>query len=137
MPFEIIKTIKTGPRDGRASISYMQMQTEKAREGKSHQLPHLTVGLPESLIGGWTGDDNTKYVFVLGTDDDAGKAQIRPSKNGDGVKPKLLKGGASFRFGYAETFGRDNHVKEFVLAELVEDGDVIQFNCPEWMAQFA
>lgn len=87
MPFEIIKTIKTGPRDGRASISYMQVQTEKAREGKSHQLPHLTVGLPESLIGGWTGDDNTKYVFVLGTEDDAGKAQIRPSKNGDGVKP--------------------------------------------------
>lgn len=131
MPFEVVKTVSGSEKRTRASLSY------KAVKGKNGggTAPRLTVGIPATIADGFRPRANQRFVFLLGTGDDAGRARIAPSSNGIGVEPRMIKGGVTFLFGVAPELGDEEVPKQFCKVTAVDGG--FEIEVPDWLSQYA
>lgn len=126
MPFQIVPTIAKAMKDVRASISYRRnLNTKKATSAN----PKLVVGIPQAVMNGFKPKANDLYALMAGTGADKGRARIVATKAG-GVAPRILKGGAVFRFGFCPMLGSDAAEKEFVAVKSIDGGFEIEL--PAW-----
>ena len=129
MPFETVKTVSGSERKIRASVSYKKISTKKGGG-----LPRLVVGIPAIIADEITVRAGQRFVFQLGTGDDAGTARVAPAPNGDGIAPREVRGGLTFLFGVAPELGDDEEAKQFCKVEAVDGG--FQIEVPEWLRQY-
>ena len=105
MPFEIVETETKDNMPPTALISYMRPKRKGGGEyDRSKVKPRLTVTLPTVVCGVAKSE---RFLFLLGSGTDAGKARIKGTKDKKGVKPSEFKSHLVMRFGHVPKFGDD------------------------------
>jgi hypothetical protein len=116
MSFEPITFVAQSLKDVRASISYRR--GSKKRSGLS--APRLVIGLPKTVVAEFKFKPDQTFGLLLGKGKEDGRARIVPNEGG--VKPKILKGGCVFRFGFVPFLGDSAAEKELVPVSVVTGG---------------
>lgn len=105
MPFEVLETQTKDNMPPTALISYMRPGKKKggADFDRNKTKPRLSVTVPTSIFI----SKAEKFVLLVGTGADVGKARIRAAGKSDkaGIKPSEFKAHLILRFGYVPKLG--------------------------------
>jgi hypothetical protein len=124
MAFETLPTIAAPAKDAMASISY---RLPFSKHGRS-KTPRLIIGIPGPIAGNFKPKASQLFALQIGDGSDQGKARIVEA--GEGVSPRMLRGGAAFRFGYVPVLGQNAAEKEYVAAKAIKGG--FELTLPKW-----
>jgi len=94
--------------------------------------PKLVISIPKHFTEGVTVVKGDRYVLMIGDGDDAGKARVMKSSNGEGSKVQVFSGCISLRFGYVPMLGHDAAEKEDVDVRQVPGG--FEIDLPSWFS---
>src|SRR5687768_9362994 len=123
MAFDVLEAVVSAARAGRpASVGLTCF--------KGGGRPRCAIGLSKEFAAkaGIAAED--RFVLLLGTEEHKGFVRLRRSATGP-LRPKLVKGGATFNCGHIDRFGTAPEPKQFCDAQLTEEGD-IEIRLPPW-----
>jgi|GEM_PF-2223514 hypothetical protein len=133
MPFEICETVAGKLKEVKASISYTRYpirEGRRRRKPESEYLPRLVIGIPKAAVTAAKKAASQAYVLQIGAGADAGKARLLPCDKGQ-VRPRELKGGLAFRFGYVPLLGNAIADREYVDVKALPGGG-FEIALPAW-----
>jgi hypothetical protein len=102
MPFEVVETETKDNMPPTALISYMRARRKGGAEYDRNKVkPRLTITVPTSIFI----SKAERFLLLVGTGADAGKARIKATKDKKGVKPSEFKAHLILRFGHVPKLG--------------------------------
>lgn len=126
MPFEPLPTVPAQKQlKDVGSISYKR----NARSRNKKSPPRLIICVPTIVNNGYIHKSD-RVALLIGSGDDAGRAQLRKGKEGAAVAHVLRGGGIMLRFGYVPMLGVDQAEREEL--DFRTNGDGFEFDLPPW-----
>jgi len=113
----------------KGSLSYRRL---KYKTGAKQKDPRLLISIPRSFTQGMKINKGDRYILMIGDGDDAGKARLLKSPNGEGSRVQVFSGCVSLRFGYVPMLGHDAAEKEEIDVRQVEGG--FEIDLPQWFS---
>ena len=118
MSFEKLETVKGTVSKLAGSVSYRRIRYKHDEPGDAlKRLPRLVIGIPKLIWSSAPDADGQAFSFHIGRGDDAGRGRLIPDP--DGIKARVVRGGATFMIGHVPAFGTDAAEKEFVTITVI------------------
>lgn len=130
MAFSVLPTImgRWGlPAKTTGSLSYRRL---KYKTGAKMKDPKLVITIPRHFTEGVDINKGDRFILMVGDGDDAGKARLMKSPNGEGSKVQVFSGSVSLRFGFVPMLGHDAAEREDIDVRQVPGG--FEIDLPSW-----